>query len=517
MKTSKPSNKPSNAPSKPSNKPSNAPSKNSNEPSKHSTKSNKPTTKASEPTTKLSNASKKSSIPPISNSRFKPGSGNASASIKPSTKVGHVYVIHCGVDGLACDTVLHNLGNTDKLGEIVLDESESGLSLTRVYRANFLKAKKPEDEMVIHSNYLDIAAEFYTGKQSAHKRAKPLIGLKLMDIFEADSSVRRDLMKKCYNIVMKYNVDVALCVSMLSIYKTTLKIRYNLCPFIDGPFWMINESQMKEIDKLIHSLRAGRLNVFMGAGISMPSGAPSWGNLLKELAVVAGYSKEEREYLARLDFLDQPTIFEEDMGADFKKGIAEIILRTSRFTPVHALIRTLQCPCVTTNYDRLYEQAGESVGEIIRQLPWDMHEIKETDSKRTSLLKLHGCVDHTDAIILSRKDYMRYPDNNQALRGRLQGMFLTSDILFAGFSMTDNNVHKIIDDVRKVSYVNDQPVEGRKLGTILTMTYNTMFNRLWDQDFEIVWFGKSWNDNPTWFHDCFLDCLACAHVMSTND
>ena len=121
--------------------------------------------------------------------------------------------------------------------------------------------------------------------------------------------------------------------------------------------------------------------------------------------------------------------------------------------------------------------------------------------------------DHPETIVLSRSDYMRYPDRSQALRGRLQGMFLTSEILFVGFSMTDDNVHKIIDDVRKVTYTDGNPPES-KLGTILKMTENKMFTRLWDNDFLVHSFGKTWGDNPAWYHDCFLDFIVTS-VLET--
>ena len=133
---------------------------------------------------------------------------------------------------------------------------------------------------------------------------------------------------------------------------------------------------------------------------------------------------------------------------------------------------------------------------------------RTSDVHHQTLLKLHGCVDHADSIVLSREDYMRYADVYAALRGHLQGLFLTTQVLFCGFSMTDDNVHRTIDQCRKVLY-RDGKATG-KMGSILTMVDNAMFRRLWDDDFHIVSFGSAWPDNPAWFHDCFVDCLAAA-------
>ncbi len=216
-------------------------------------------------------------------------------------------------------------------------------------------------------------------------------------------------------------------------------------------------------------------------------------------------NEKERESLKELEYLDQPTILEEEMNDAFKLGVAKVVDKSSRYTPVHALLKSLKSPSITTNYDDLYEKAASSCGMKVPTLPWDSRET--IHSEQNSLLKLHGCVNHPDSIILSREDYMRYPDTSQALRGRLHGVFLTHKILFCGFSMTDDNVHKVIDDVRKVLYVDGEPPENGSLGTILSMTENDMFTRLWDQDFHVIAFGKSWGDNPNWYHDVFIDFM----------
>lgn len=324
--------------------------------------------------------------------------------------------------------------------------------------------------------------------------------------------IMKEIFAFAYSIVDKFGVDIAICIPKEDFYFHSQDVRSSTCPFIGGPFWMLSESQKSHCLRLAKDAKIGRLTVFVGAGISIPSGAPSWGGLLEQLAIKAGMGEEDRELLMKLDYMDQPTILAEELGADFKPAIAEILKGSSRYTPAHALLKALKSPAVTTNYDDLYEQAGFSCFQNIPTLPWDSRKlIEKGHAKANSLLKLHGCINHPDRIILSRKDYMRFLDTSQALRGRLHSLFLTSEILFCGFSMTDDNVHKVIDDVRKVLYEDGKPT-GHKLGTILSMTENKMFNRLWDQDFHLQAFGKSWGDNPSWFHDCFLDCMVSSSV-----
>ena len=47
-----------------------------------------------------------------------------------------------------------------------------------------------------------------------------------------------------------------------------------------------------------------------------------------------------------------------------------------------------------------------------------------------------------------------------------------------------------------------------KMGTVVSLVENSMFRRLWSDDFDVVACGRSWDDRPAWIHDIFLDCLA---------
>jgi hypothetical protein len=372
-------------------------------------------------------------------------------------------------------------------------------------------------------SFLVQAATHFKGKGSAFKRAKPLLAFNPGLLHTNDDGFNEkeieDILPASYDIADKFGVDIAICIPNKDSYKSVQCKRTDLCPFDQGPFWMLSNEQKDNASNLSVTAKSGRLSIFIGAGISIPSGAPSWGELLDLLAIKANMNEEDRSSLKKLDFLDQPTILAEDLGDKFKQSIGEIVEEYSRYTPCHVLLRSMKSPAVTTNYDSLYEMSALSCdedegdsGNIIHTLPWDSREmIKRNHVERSSLLKMHGCVKYPESIVLSRRDYMRYQDSSQALIGRLLGMFLTSEILFCGASMTDDNVHKAIDSVRKVLYSESgNPMEEHKLGTILMMTENKMFNRLWDQDFKLHSFGKSWSDDPNWYHDCFIDCIVAS-------
>ena len=50
---------------------------------------------------------------------------------------------------------------------------------------------------------------------------------------------------------------------------------------------------------------------------------------------------------------------------------------------------------------------------------------------------------------MTRSDYLRYDDRRAALKGIVQALLITRHMLFIAFSMTDDNFHRIIEEVRK--------------------------------------------------------------------
>ena len=299
-------------------------------------------------------------------------------------------------------------------------------------------------------------------------------------------------------------------------------MRTKCCPFEAGPFWMLSPELSKQAEQLQQQAADGRLSVLFGAGISFSSGLPSWSGLLKELATRAGFDDAEK---AELDgfaksygYLDLATLIQRRMGdeAKFKQTVADCT-EHGRFTPCHALLGSMRLPAVTTNYDPFYEDAVGSAAKCdedrVQTLPWDAAGLDTMPMDVRRLLKLHGCVKYPSSIVLTHKDYMRYEDTRRALRGRVHSDLIGRNVLVLGFSMTDNNVQLIIDQVREA--LGDAPQDGFMMGTVITMTENALFRELWEKEFHVVSCGKTWKDDlpPGWVHDCFVDALASGIVQ----
>ena len=72
---------------------------------------------------------------------------------------------------------------------------------------------------------------------------------------------------------------------------------------------------------------------------------------------------------------------------------------------------------------------------------------------------MHGCINHPEDIVLTRKDYIRYARKRAVLGGVLQSTLLTKHLLYIGFSLNDPNFDAIFDAVRNQDNNNQKSVE----------------------------------------------------------
>lgn len=133
---------------------------------------------------------------------------------------------------------------------------------------------------------------------------------------------------------------------------------------------------------------------------------------------------------------------------------------------------------MTTNYDNLFETAYKTRGRDVAVLP---------ENPRTTeghwLLKLHGSVDQPEKIILTRSDYLSMPRQYGALMGLVQGLLLMRRMVFVGYSLSDEDFHELIDEVRAARGDSET---GLGRGVALTLYADPLDRQLWEKDLDIV-------------------------------
>lgn len=271
-------------------------------------------------------------------------------------------------------------------------------------------------------------------------RQRPLIGVPLVGTGAGGLAGRRgelirERMPRLERLVSATGMDVAL---VLNDDRDAAAVQH-----IERPSGLDAELE-RHADGLAGRAARGELVLFIGAGVSMAAGMPSWAELLDELATEAGYP---RGTLAGLPPLDAAEVAQIKMGQRFPQYMAERFTMR-RHALAHALLASLQVQAaVTTNYDNGYELASAALKTPapLRVLPRE-----RALSGGPWLLKLHGDVVKPESIVLTRQQYLAHGETAAPLTGMVQSLLLTRHMLFVGFSLVDDTFARLTHQVRRV-------------------------------------------------------------------
>lgn len=134
-----------------------------------------------------------------------------------------------------------------------------------------------------------------------------------------------------------------------------------------------------EVDRLADAFLFRQVSLFLGAGVSINAGLPSWKQLLDILASDLDLPAFDRAALAQLNPLEAASVLADRAGGEarLKVRCAEVIGAAKRHSLMHALLAGLPFKgCVTTNFDELFELAVIGAGAEMAVLPADIGSVQ---------------------------------------------------------------------------------------------------------------------------------------------
>ncbi len=210
------------------------------------------------------------------------------------------------------------------------------------------------------------------------------------------------------------------------------------------------------------AIKDKRAALFVGAGLSVAAGYPTWKGLIEGLineAKTGGMLDPtigDKLVSAVSDpnkFLPVAQQLSDELGdADFRKRVAKAFDRGARSpTDIHRRLMCVPfCFYVTTNYDKLLEDA---FAEVHKRTP-DVYNYTDISGfadalwdRRFFILKAHGDVARPSEIVLTRKDYRALVYSNVGYRHLLASIFTNKTVLFLGASMNDPEVAQMLESL----------------------------------------------------------------------
>jgi hypothetical protein len=202
---------------------------------------------------------------------------------------------------------------------------------------------------------------------------------------------------------------------------------------------------------LADAIKQRQAILFVGAGVSMAVGLPSWqtliDHLLKELELgpeVIDGMNDGYQMLAEFYRLKQGGMGPLRSWLDRNWKVAADKVSQSE---LHKLIVELDFPAIyTTNYDRNLETAFEVHHKPYAKIANARH-IADAAQGITHIIKYHGDFDDDASLVLTETDFLNRLSFDSPLDIRFRADALGRTILFIGYSMSDPNIRLLLHSI----------------------------------------------------------------------
>lgn len=233
-----------------------------------------------------------------------------------------------------------------------------------------------------------------------------------------------------------------------------LNERY-LCEQFADSHWF--ERNLQRFEQLVERLAAGDVVPFIGAGLSNAGGFPTWEDHLRSQGRTAGIDAthiEERLASGRYEAVIAE--IEASRGREvFVQEIRDVFSRTGQITDATLLIAELfPDTVITTNYDRLIEQAFDTGVPNAYQVIDGPNALADPAADRVTIVKLHGDIKTPGNCILSKNQYdQAYGDDTvdmaRTIPRLLEYHYKNSSLLFLGCSLNSDRTVQVFRAIKQ--------------------------------------------------------------------
>ena len=202
---------------------------------------------------------------------------------------------------------------------------------------------------------------------------------------------------------------------------------------------------------LIEKINNNKVVTFVGAGLSMNAGLPSWKDLiiyiLDEINEKEPKSEKFKtalndEIMTPLDVLTKIEVHKEYAIEALEKKIRSY--DSQKPTPIHKRLNEISTKLITTNYDCLLEDQFPDFEKIPYHNNFKISKISDYENY---IFKIHGDIHEPDKCILFPSQYNSQYNKKKEQTSIFELKKIISDksILFIGFSLSDPYIDYVFD------------------------------------------------------------------------
>ncbi len=202
--------------------------------------------------------------------------------------------------------------------------------------------------------------------------------------------------------------------------------------------------------EIVDAIQRGNLVLFIGGGLSVSAGLPSWIALTQPLAAAVDYKIPSSDELITPEHLLATTQYYANQHGpnnliQYLRDALDTYMKSP--TALHYLLASLPIRTIfTTNYDDLIERSLRDSGKRPNVI------VSSTDlafwsEEAIQVVKLCGDLSRPESIVITRQDFTTYFANHARIVERLRTTLESKTILFLGYSLNDPFFNQIWDSI----------------------------------------------------------------------
>ena len=204
------------------------------------------------------------------------------------------------------------------------------------------------------------------------------------------------------------------------------------------------------IDSFINQLKLSNLSFFLGAGMSIGAGFPSWRTLLEDIAKDIGINlKKETDYFR----IFQYCVNELELSAVKQRVYEKLSALSYKSKGIESILKLPIDSFWTTNFDQVLERNIESkhnVKPIIIYRDTDLTKVQVNLSRANfKVFKLNGHLDDRESWVLTQSDLEKYHDEHGGMLTFFRRELVQNTFFFLGNSFTDTVILSALSEVKK--------------------------------------------------------------------
>jgi NAD-dependent SIR2 family protein deacetylase len=223
----------------------------------------------------------------------------------------------------------------------------------------------------------------------------------------------------------------------------------------DGNHWF--ERNEQRFNQLLDRLAEKMVVPFIGAGVSVGGGFPTWANHLRQQGRTAGIPKEQIEtWLAAGDYEKFIEHIERKNGRDaFAQEIRDVFSKLGSIQDITLIISELfKDTLITTNYDRLLEQVYDTGADSPVQVINGVTAMEVPLADKMTIIKMHGDFKDPARCILGKAQYDQAYGEVQLEMDRpipkmLRYHYSNNSLLFVGCSLKSDRTLQVFQATKE--------------------------------------------------------------------